>query len=57
MKGTQQYADRLKQVGARYELILLPGAPHGMENWEGHPEWLAYKPKLVSWLLTALRRQ
>lgn len=47
-----EYAGRLKQVGARHELYLLKGAPHGLENWEGRPEWQGYKRKLVEWLLT-----
>jgi acetyl esterase len=42
--------DRLRAVGARHELLALEGAPHGMENWEGHPEWAHYKTKLVEWL-------
>jgi hypothetical protein len=25
-----------------------------MENWEGHPEWMGYKGKLVEWLRTKL---
>ena len=49
-KGTTEYAARLKEVGARAELVLLEGAPHGMENWEGHSEWTFYKEKLVDWL-------
>jgi acetyl esterase len=42
--------DRLREVGARHELLALEGAPHGMENWEGHPEWAHYKTKLVECL-------
>jgi len=42
--------DRLREVGARHELVALEGAPHGMENWEGRPEWSHYKTKLVEWL-------
>jgi acetyl esterase len=52
--GTLAYAERLKQLGARYELILLDGAPHGMENWAGHPDWEVYRPRLVDWLRAAL---
>ncbi len=51
-----EYARRLKDVGARHELYLVEGAPHGLENWEGRPEWQGYKRKLVEWLATALRR-
>lgn len=42
--------ERLREVGARHELVALEGAPHAMENWEGHPEWAHYKTKLVEWL-------
>ena len=42
--------DRLREVGAPHELLALEGAPHGMENWEGHPEWSHYKAALVDWL-------
>jgi len=56
-KGTEAYAARLKEVGARYELVLLSGAPHGMENWERHPEWMFYKQKLTAWLESVLTRQ
>ncbi len=48
--GTLKYEARLKEVHARYKLILLDGAPHGMEEWEGHPEWLSYKRGMVEWL-------
>ena len=45
---------RLTEIGARHELYGVQGAPHGMENWEGHPEWLGYKEKLVDWLRRTL---
>jgi acetyl esterase/lipase len=44
------FAEKLSEVGADHELYRLDGAPHGMENWEGHPEWVGYKRKLVDWL-------
>ncbi len=53
--GTLAYAERLKQAGARYELVLLDGAPHGMENWAGHAEWEFYKQRMVDWLNATLR--
>ena len=53
--GTLAYADRLKKAGARFELILLDGAPHGMENWAGHAEWEVYKLRLIKWLHENLR--
>jgi alpha-L-fucosidase 2 len=44
------FAERLQEVGTDHELVRLDGAPHGMESWEGHPEWSGYKRKLVDWL-------
>jgi alpha-L-fucosidase 2 len=52
--GTLAYAQRLKDAGARHELIVLDGAPHGMENWAGHPEWALYQKRMVDWLHAAL---
>jgi alpha-L-fucosidase 2 len=46
----QAFAQRLAELGARYELIALEGAPHGMENWEGHSKWTTYKRRLVEWI-------
>lgn len=48
--GTEEYVRRLDQLHARHQVILLPKAPHGMENWEGHPEWMFYKREMVGWL-------
>ncbi|HEV2118329.1 MAG TPA: alpha/beta hydrolase [Terriglobales bacterium] len=49
---------RMKQVGARCELITIPGAPHGMDHWEPHPEWHWYKKAMVNWLeKTVVRSQ
>jgi acetyl esterase len=48
--GAEEYVQRLNQVHARYKMILLSKAPHGMENWEGHPEWMSYKKEMVDWL-------
>ena len=56
-KGTLEYAGRLKEAHARYKLILLEGAPHGMEDWEGHPDWVSYKQGLVEWLSDVLKAE
>src|SRR5579864_7829554 len=45
-----EMCDRMKQVGARCDLITIPGAPHGMDHWEPHPEWHWYKKAMVDWL-------
>ncbi len=52
--GTLAYEKQLKASGVPHEMILLPNAPHGMENWVLHPEWQFYQPKLVSWLRSTL---
>jgi len=44
------FAAKLKEVGVEHELYRIDGAPHGMENWEGRPEWSGYKRKVVDWL-------
>jgi alpha-L-fucosidase 2 len=44
------FAQRMKDVGARHEVIALEGAPHGMENWEGRPAWTAYKRRMIEWI-------
>jgi alpha-L-fucosidase 2 len=46
----QAFARRLSELGARHQLIALDGAPHGLENWEGHAEWVTYKQQMVEWL-------
>jgi acetyl esterase len=51
----QAFARRLKELGARYDLIALEGAPHGMENWEGHPEWVTYKSQVTEWIWRVVR--
>ena len=48
-------AAQLARVGARHELLRLEGAPHGMENWEGRPEWLHYKQAVVDWIRRVTR--
>ena len=50
-------ARRLDSLGVDYQLVTLEGAPHGMENWEGHPEWETYKTELVNWLRLKLSAQ
>lgn len=48
------FANELEKAGAGFDAFTLEGAPHGMENWEGHPEWMDYKTKLVEWLKAKL---
>ena len=43
-------AARMAAVGARHQLLRHAGAPHGMENGEGQPQWLHYKQAVVDWI-------
>ena len=48
--GTVAYEKKLTENRVPHEIILLQGAPHGMENWVGHAEWSFYLPKMLAWL-------
>jgi acetyl esterase/lipase len=50
-----EMCDRMKKAGAHCDLITIEGAPHGMDHWESHGEWLWYKKALVEWLKQTLR--
>lgn len=50
-----EMCDKMKQAGARCDLITIEGAPHGMDHWETHPEFLWYKKALVDWLKKTLK--
>jgi acetyl esterase len=50
------YDRRLQDLGIPHELVALAGAPHGMENWEGNPQWSQYKEKLIDWLGRILKK-
>jgi alpha-L-fucosidase 2 len=49
-----EMCNKMKRAGASCELLTLKGAPHGMDHWESHPEFLWYKKALVDWLQKAL---
>ena len=40
----------------RCEVVLIEGAPHGVENWETSPQFHVWKPKVVEWLRRTLGR-
>jgi dipeptidyl aminopeptidase/acylaminoacyl peptidase len=50
-----EICDKMKQVGAHCELITIEGAPHGMDHWEPHPNFLWYKKALTDWLVKTIR--
>jgi acetyl esterase len=41
--------------GVRCELMVIDGAPHGVENWEQEPRFQVWKPRVTKWLAEALR--
>jgi alpha-L-fucosidase 2 len=43
-----------EKAGARCELFLIEGAPHGVESWERDARFQVWKPKVVSWLRAVL---
>jgi len=51
-----EMCNAMKNAGAQCDLITIQGAPHGMDHWEGHPEFLWYKKALVDWLRKTLSR-
>ncbi len=51
----QAFSQRLTAVGARHDVISLEGAPHGLENWEGHAAWTTYKRRMVAWIRSVVR--
>ena len=51
----QEFSRTLTGLGARHEVIALDGAPHGLENWEGHPEWTTYKDRMIAWIRGVVR--
>lgn len=53
----QQFAARLAALGVAHEVVAIEGAPHGLENWEGHPEWMHYKARMIEWLRRVTSRR
>jgi acetyl esterase/lipase len=49
------FAARLSELGVAHEVVALEGAPHGLENWEGHREWMSYKRRVVEWIQRVVR--
>jgi acetyl esterase len=49
-----EMCNKMKRAGAVCDLITIEGAPHGMDHWEEHPEFLWYKKALIEWLQKAV---
>ena len=51
----QTFAQKLAEIDVGHEVNALEGAPHGLENWEGHPEWTTYKRRMIEWIARVVR--
>ena len=51
----QAFARKLTDVGVPHEVVALEGAPHGLENWEGHAERTGYKSRMLNWIQALAR--
>lgn len=54
---SSEICDRMKRAGAVCDVFLIPGAPHGVENWEKDPAFQTWKPKLIDWLQARLNEK
>jgi len=50
-----RFCEALQAKGNRCELYTVPGARHGMGQWEEHADQRGYKVKVVEWLTQTLR--
>jgi len=48
--GTLAYDQALTKKGIEHKLVVLDGAPHGMENWVGHAVWMKALDDAAVWL-------
>jgi len=53
---SEEMCARMREAGSSCELIAVPGAGHGLLNWEGHPGQAAYKSEMVEWLRMVFSR-
>jgi alpha-L-fucosidase 2 len=47
----QVFEQALARVGARHASIVLPDAPHGMEQWDSDPRWEGWDARVLQWML------
>lgn len=53
-KQSERLCEASRAAGAKCELMLIEGAPHGVENWEKEERFQVWKPKVVQWLRSVL---
>jgi acetyl esterase len=52
---SERLCETARARGVRCELMVIDGAPHGIENWEQEPRFQVWKPRVTKWLVEALR--
>ena len=55
LEQSQEFCDKMKAVKAKCEVFVVPGAPHGVSNWEKDDAFQEYKEKMVDWLKSVLK--
>ena len=54
-RQSERFCAAAKRVGAKCEMQLIEGAPHGVENWEKEERFRVWKPGTVAWLKKLIR--
>jgi len=52
----QAFEQALSAAGASYESIVLPDAPHGMEQWNADPRWRGWSTQVTDWIVRVTQR-
>ncbi|HET8548374.1 MAG TPA: alpha/beta hydrolase [Bryobacteraceae bacterium] len=52
---SERLCQAARAKGVRCELMVIEGAPHGVENWERNDRFQAWKPRVTTWLADTLR--
>ncbi|MBM3811846.1 MAG: hypothetical protein FJW20_09450 [Acidimicrobiia bacterium] len=47
---SERLCEMASRAGAACEILLITGAPHGVERWEQDERFQIWKPKVTEWL-------
>lgn len=56
-KQAQAFEQALIKAGATFDTIVLPDAPHGMEQWNADPRWRSWSDEVTGWILKTLNAE